>query len=399
MDQLEQWLAGGLRSTVQEARSGAVERPFEFADKEYSNFRSLSQAFGENWEQATKAFEDPAFAKWLRRGAVDSSAAERVSSILALCALTEKKDASHVSQVSILMDPIGPLRYKGLVAMPNGMGPVLADAFRTKDKQNINLIGEIISSGTAAKWYTAQSQRDQIIDEPQQKNVRRLQQLLRHTGPGYGIERCLYMLNPSYPCQSDILQGRFVTDIRDLLPTLESLVEENGDLPTILDRHLTAFIPSRIKANVDRLLAALEAAQGDAFLTKLGMLSLFAAVQSKHGPSELPHLCAWLAKELEPAVNRFKSKSLRDQMRKKLKALSGGGSLVDLHTCLNNDNILKQDDAARKKATRDFAAAAKEIAALESKEFHDSVQRLGWRIASAISTCFAFATAIFVVMA
>jgi hypothetical protein len=86
-------------------------------------------------------------------------------------------------------------------------------------------------------------------------------------------------------------------------------------------------------------------------------------------------------------------------MRKKLAALSGGGSLVDLHTCLNNDNILKQDDAARKKATRDFAAAAKEIAALESKEFHDSVQRLGWRIASAISTCFAFATAIFVVMA
>ena len=150
-----------------------------------------------------------------------------------------------------------------------------------------------------------------------------MQQLLRHTGPGYGVERCLYMLNPGYVCQSDILQGQYVSEIRDLLPALESLVEKKGGLPSILDRHLTAFIASRIKANVDRLLAALEAAQGDPFLTKLGMLSLFAAVQSKHGPSDLPHLSAWLGKELEPAVNRFKSKLLRDQMRKKLIAQAG----------------------------------------------------------------------------
>jgi hypothetical protein len=121
-------------------------------------------------------------------------------------------------------------------------------------------------------------------------------------------------------------------------------------------------------------------------------------VQSKHGPPEVPRLCAWLARELEPAINRIKSKTLREQMRKRLNGQMGNGSLVDLHGCLNNDNVLKRDDAARKKATRDFAAAAKEIAALESKEFHDSVQRLGWRIASAISTCIAFATAVFVVM-
>jgi hypothetical protein len=325
--------------------------------------------------------------------------AARVSLILALCANGEKKGANHISRISILLDPIGPVRYKGLVTMPHAMGPVLADAFRTKDKKKINLIVDCIGSGTAIKWYGAQSQRDQFMYEAELKGMRRVQALLRHSGPGYGIERCLYMLNPGYPCQSDILQGKFVADAYDLLPALESLVANNGKLPTILDRHLTAFIASRIKANIDRLLAALETSQGDAFLTKLGMLSLLAAVQSKHGPSELPHLCAWLAKELEPAVDRFKSKTLRDQMRTNLIAQSGGGNLVNLHNCLNNDNALKRDEAARKMATREFAGAAKEIATLESKEFHDSVQRLGWRIASGISTCFAFATAIFVMMA
>ena len=399
MEQLEQWLAGGLRSTVQEARSGAAARPFEFAGKEYSNFRSLAQAFGENWEKAVKAIKEPAFVKWLQRGASEGPAAERVSTILAMRTHAEKMGPNHICQISILLDPLGPLRYRGLVTIPHAVGPILADAFRKKDKALIDLIVDSITSGTAVKWYSEQSQRDQIIYESELKNIRRMQQMLRHTGPGYGIERCLYMLNPSYSCQSDILQGKFVADVRDLLPALESLVEKNGELPTLMDRHLTAFIASRIKANVDRLLASLEAAQGDAFLTKLGMLSLLAAVQSKHGPSELPHLSAWLARELEPAVNRFKSKTLRDQMRKKLIAQSGSGSLVELHGCLNNDNAIRRDDAARKKATREFATAAKEIAALESKEFHDSQQRLGWRIASSISTCVAFATAVFVVMA
>ena len=68
------------------------------------------------------------------------------------------------------------------------------------------------------------------------------------------------MLNPGCPCQSEILKGHFVSDIRDLLPALESLVEQNGDLATIMDQHLTAFLASRIKANIDRLLVALEAA-------------------------------------------------------------------------------------------------------------------------------------------
>ena len=397
-DQLEQWLSGGLRSTVQEARSGAVERPFEFAGKAYSNFRSLSQAFGEKWEMAAKAIDEPAFPKWLQRGATEGPMAERVSSINVLRANTEKIGAEKIAQIAVLMDPIGPLRYKGLVTMPNAMGSVLANAFRKEDTETVNLIAEIITSGVATKWYSAQSQRDQIADEGQQKSVRRMQQLLRHTGPGYGIERCLYMLNPHYVCQSDVLQGKFVCDAADLLPALESLVEQDGKLPILLDRHLPAFIASRIKANVDRLLGALEAAKGDVLLSKLGMLSLLAAVQSKHGPVELPYLFAWLAKELEPAVSRFKSKILRDQIRKKLVAQSGSGNLIDLHNSLNNDMALKKDESERKKAIREFAQAAKEIAALESKEFQDNVQRLGWRIASGISTCFALATAIFVVM-
>ncbi|MBT5046957.1 MAG: serine/threonine protein kinase [Rhodospirillaceae bacterium] len=397
MDQLEQWMAGGLRSTVQEARSGAAERPFEYGGKEYSNLRALAHAFGDSWKKAGKAIADPSFEKWLSRITADGPMSERIDSILALRADVGKMGPAQVTQVCMFLDPCGPLRYNGLTTMPFSTGPALAHAFAKKDKDRVNLILESITGGLAIKWFNCQSTRDQILFEKDLKDMRRMQQLMRHTGPGYGIERCLYMLNPHLPCQSEFLQGQFVSDVRELLPILEKLIEKNGELPTIVDRHLTAFIASRIRANIDRLLFALEAAQGDAFMTKLGMLSLFAAVQSKHGPDELPHLTAWLARELEPAVDRYQGKSMRDQMRKKLKALSGGGNLVDLHACLNSENALKKDEVAKKKAMREFASAAREIGALESKEFHDSVQRLGWRIASGISTSVSFATAVIVV--
>ena len=399
LEQLEQWMAGGLRSAVQEARVGAVERPFEFAGMEFSNFRALAHSFGAKWQQAGKAIEDPAFEKWLGRGANDGPTSERVSQLLTLRADSDKIGPLQVSKACMLLDPAGPMRLKGLSTMPSAMGPVLADAFARGDKETIDLIGECITGGHAVQWYQMQSARDQILFESDIKDLRQMQQLLRHTGPGYGIERCLYMLNPHYPCRSRLLQGHHVADVRTLLPTLEKLIARSGELPTIVDRHLTAFIASRIKANIDRLLSALEVAQGDAFLTKLGMLSVFAAVQAKHGPAHLPHLSGWLARELEPAINRFHGKSLRDQMRKRLEALAGGGSLVDLHNCLNNDSALKRDEAGRKKAMREFAAAGREIAQLESKEFHDSAQRLGWRIASGISGSIAFITAIIVVMA
>ena len=43
---------------------------------------------------------------------------------------------------------------------------------------------------------------------------------------GFGIERCLYMLNPVWPCQSPILAQEYVCHIRELLPALERVAQQ-----------------------------------------------------------------------------------------------------------------------------------------------------------------------------
>jgi len=388
LEELEQWLGGGLRSTVQEVRSHLAERPFKFAGVEYTNCRALAQAFGEKWEKAATTISDPGFDKWLRRGVSDGSMAEQVKEAIegdAGSGSRERASGRLVARVCSILDRPGPLRYKGLVAMPTALGPVLADAFRRNDNKTIGLVSECIAKGIAIDWFAAQSSRVQLVLDNQIKEIRTLQQLLRHSGPGYGIERCLYMLNPFLPCGSPMLKGRYVGQIKELLPKFERIVEERGSLPALYDRHLAAFIASRIKGNIDRVLAALEGSKVNPQSTTLGVLALFAQIQSKFGPDELPALTQWLGRELEPTLDRFSSRSVREQMRKRLAAVSDSGSLVDLNGVVNNEAAVRRDESGRRQAMREYAVAAREIAQLESKEFQDSAQRSGWRIASGIS--------------
>jgi hypothetical protein len=401
LEQLEQWLGGGLRSSVQEVRTGAVERNYEFDGKEYTNCRALANAFGKNWLKAGKVILDQGFEKWLRRGVTDLSIADRIKKTMSIGGLPDKSkglDARKVAQACMIMDRHGPVRYQGLVAMPTAMGLMLADAFFRRDAKAIKCIADSISSGSVSDWYTLQGGAEAIIYEAEINQLKQMQHLLKHTAPGYGIERCLYMLNPTYPCLSEILHDNYVRNIRDLMPALENNVESHGSLPTIVDRHLAAFVACRIKANIDKPLAALDAAQGDPVSIKLGMLGIFARLQSKYGPDHLPFLTQWLAKELEATVDRVNGKSTRDQLRARVRSVGDTGSLVDLHNCLNNDRIIRQDEMARKKAVREFSDAAREISQLESKEFQESAQRMGWRIATGISSSISMATIAFVVL-
>jgi hypothetical protein len=179
---------------------------------------------------------------------------------------------------------------------------------------------------------------------------------------------------------------------------LEQIVARDGKLAAMFDRHLAAFIASRIKSNVDRLLSSLESRGEDGTGPALGALGLFARIQSKFGPDSLPHLTQWFARELESTIDRFHSRSAREQLRKRLNAVAESGSLVDLNNCINSETQLRRDETGRRQAAREYAGIAREISQLESREFQESAQRSGWRIASGIGGLIAAGTVAMVVM-
>jgi len=309
---------------------------------------------------------------------------ERITEILMYSA-SQQKDSSEditVSKICVELDPLAPLRYKGLVANAQGFGPLLASALERDDRQLVQTIGDCIAKGLPGEWL---KQRAEFLGgefNNLEKDFRRLQQLLEHTGPGYGMERLYYEMNPFVPCRSEILQRRYIYSLRDLLPALENVVRDDGELPSLVDRHIAAFIAARLKGKTERILTSIEDARGDSLTSNLAMVQLLGEVQKDYGPETLPNLTGWLSEVLSPAIDQFQSRSMREDLKRKLESIVAKGRLLALHDHLNSKQQVKRDQTAKVQAAREFADAAAKIEQLVSKSFQENALRTGWGIAA-----------------
>ncbi|NQU71747.1 MAG: hypothetical protein HQ514_14420 [Rhodospirillales bacterium] len=361
---------------------------------DFSQNRTLAQAFGDQPEAARTAITSVDFLKWVNRNLVDTGGEQPMSEVITelLENTSDKNDAFLPTRICQVLDPLGPMRFKGLVMFPDGVGAMLAEAVRTKNADSIQRIAECIDSGVPLDW--TQNREDNLLMDQSsaKKNIKRVQQLLKITTPGYGIERCLYDLNSFAPCMSPLLDKAYVYSLRDLMPALESIVSKAGELPGLIDRHIVAFIAARSKGQLDMKLKPLEEDGGKAISARIAILYLFAFVQREYGPDTLPHLTKWLAEELKPALDLYKGRSLRDDLTRKLDVVVATGKISRLYAHLHHPATIKKDQVQFAAAQRELVETTAKIAELESERFFNKARRAGWRIASGISSCIAVFT-------
>ena len=387
LDDLLHWTSGTLRRNARPIRDYKTDRPVKFRDREYRNTRMQAYAYGTHWKEAAKQLKSKEFDTWLHRGLSDADLVEVIEGIIAASAGGDGDlgDAKLVTRICSVLDPEGPLKYMSLTVMPDGMGYALSAAVEGGDKDTINLVTELVQKGIASDWFEQKIESGRSDLTLESKTFKRLQQFVRHSGPGYGVERVLYELNPFLPCRSTLVASAYVYSLRDLLPALDKLVEETGSLGKFVDRHVAAFIASRIKGSLDNQLAALEHTTGVSVGAKIGMTGLLAKVQNEYQHQMTPNLTAWLVDELQPAVSRYNSKSLRKRISEKLDEVAASGNLIELYQTLSNKNIVAKDEKAQSRAKREYTDSMREIKRLESEEFQFEAKRTGWRIAAGIS--------------
>jgi len=387
LDDLQHWTSGTLRRNARPIRDYKTDRPVKFRDHEYRNTRMLAHAYGIHWKEAAKQLKSKEFDTWLHRGLSDADLVEVLEGVIAASAGGDGDlgDAKLVTRVCSVLDPEGPLKYMSLTVMPDGMGYALSAAVEGGDKDTINLVTELVQKGIASDWFEQKIESGRSDLTLESKTFKRLQQFVRHSGPGYGVERVLYELNPFLPCRSALVASAYVYSLRDLLPALDKVVEETGSLGKLVDRHVAAFIASRIKGSLDSQLAALEHTTGASVGAKIGMTGLLAKVQNEYQHQMTPNLTAWLVEELQPAVSRYNSKTLRKRISEKLDEVAASGNLIELYQTLSNKNIVAKDEKAQSRAKREYTDSMREIKRLESEEFQFEAKRTGWRIAAGIS--------------
>jgi len=191
------------------------------------------------------------------------------------------------------------------------------------------------------------------------KTFVQLRGFLQINEPGYGIERCLYELNPSLPCQSPLVTGDHVVAIEDLLPCLDRKATGGETDARPMDRHIAAFIAARFDEDTEPHLRALAAAEEG--MSLIGMLSLLAFLQWRLRLGAFYGLSSWVGGLLGPAINLYHSRTVRDEVERAIPRLVRQGSLPEIFDLIDDTEALTRDAEGHAAARAAFIAAEAEI--------------------------------------
>jgi hypothetical protein len=366
-EEIQLWLGGKRNVPMQHKPSRKTTMPYIFMEREYLNPRILAHAFTKNVKEGAKAIKNKELERWLRDSLREGDLADSINTISVAAAFHAKEvrgsDDQIVTKASILMDPIGPIRYKGLSFMPDGYGSALAVELLLSN--SMQTAAEVLRYNIPKLWYEAPSDemRDDLALNFKTVFVE-MWGALQIISPGFGIERCLYELNSSLSCQSPLIAEQCVVTINELLPALDSIADQTNKKLRPLDRHVTAFIGARFKESVETQFSALAEQKDSSFL--IGMISLLAHLQSKLKGNPVCALTNWAGSLLGPAIETYFNRSTRRAIEEQIPHVARQGSLLELLNLIDDAEKRQQDVEGHDNARLEHSLAEEQIQKIKS---------------------------------
>jgi len=330
---------------------------YRFAGREYKNARDLAHSLGKRWEAGARELRNGNIAMWARNTLGDQKLHDRIQA-----SVNEPtgdpnpafNDATIVSRVCILLDPMAPIRFRGHAVALDGLGSALAAAMRKPGMGQIYI--DLIRARMPGAWAhfhkLAGGKRG-----PPNGFVERLSKWIDDPAPGNGIERCLYELNPNLPCFSEMAAGMWVSEPDHVLEALEAAAGPNR---RPVDRHIAAFLAVHAGADPGQIKALMNPEQVDV-QGGLSILRLLAELQEKFGPPSVPKLTAWCAGLVRQFVDEINHLPLRAAQLMRLNKVAEAGDLAELLDLVDNEKMREADSRGFDAARESYVNAEVEI--------------------------------------
>jgi hypothetical protein len=330
--------------------------------------RSLAHQMSIHRKSALVLIKNGAIARWFSEGIGDKDLAATINSIVEnatkTSATTPQPDDQLLSQILILMDPEGPIRYKNISYMHDGFGPALAIEALTKG--DLNTYAESVIHRLPNIWYQASAEAEGSIFT-ELEYYAAISRHLQKTGPGFGIERCLYETNKGYACQSPIIAKENVFTLDQLLPALNAVEVFENTEESPIDQHIGAFIAARSQENIDGFLTNLDTAQA------LSVLRLLVYLQRKTKAGQLINLKKWIVGQIGPLSSHYHNLAKRKEIEAEITNNADSGDLSALLSVLQDPVAKQKDDADFLEAVQEFDAIKKELGNIEKNTGPESL--------------------------
>ena len=363
-NEITNWLTGQKINSAQKKIINKSKKPLTFRGKKHFSTRSLAWNFARYPTDAIKTINSDDFQDWLRRALGNKEMADTIKGALQAAKFHKDNyqgsDDYVLARISCILDPMAPLRYKGLAFMPDGYGPLLAvEWIRNGNPQSA---AEILSHDVPALWFAVQPRMYRELMDLQ-KDLSSLRGLLGINDPGYGLERALYAANPSVSCQSPYVVRDCVVSVEQLLPALDGAANSVDTSSQPMDRHIAAFIVARFDEDIHPHLKAL--ASNKAETSIIGMLSLLAFLQWKLRTPAVLGLSSWIGGLLGPAINAYHNRHTRQELERDIPRLVRKGSLPELFNLIDDAEKRREDNEGFEASRAEWLAAEEEIRDIE----------------------------------
>lgn len=385
LDNVREWLTGRHVTVAADRNLEKPKRVFSFAKKEYRKPIAIAEAFNRNCSEAVSEIQSGRLEKWLASDRDRLALAESVVGLRERNAGGSSKLSNDalVSRVCMVLDPKGPIRFKGMAVSIDGIGALLTYAFIEGRQEIANNIATILEQGLPGYWIAAIDERRKAM-AADTGNFMRLRQYIRTPKLGHGLERCLYELNPSLGCLHPLIAPADSRTAAALLANLDRHFSSEDGEPPWTDRHITAFLATLLHPRSDSLLASMKMpGRPEAVETVIG-LALVALAQEKLGVPLLPRLTQTAGSRLYDIIDSYHSDSRRKALRAALDQQLNRGDFVALLKLLNNDELQERDRFEYYEAQDRYKRLGAEIVSLKggASEHRVKAGRVGRKIAA-----------------
>ncbi len=361
LQQLSDWISGKNIVAKEQKLRGVTAKAIEYSGREHYALRSLIHAFAQTPGKAAEVMRSEELDSWMQERLHQIGSPITLSDATKPLKIPGALGASgseiKVSKLCMYIDPVSPIRYKGMNLFPGGLAGCLVECHKNGEKKQT--INEIISQNLIPDWKTINGKNKtksgvKIVD----RIFNKLEQFLKYPGLGYGIERCLYQLNPYIACQSRIFDKHYVASLKDILPALEDVSKGKNKKDLFFDRHIAAFIMARAKDVPQQTVKEL-GNNNDISANLVGALRLLSYIQDAYHPRQkFTGITSWLSKHTDPIIESYHNRNRRRNLRKKVDSIASQGHIKPFIDIL--DNPLERENDSR-----EFFAVRQKFSALD----------------------------------
>jgi eukaryotic-like serine/threonine-protein kinase len=382
--QIYDWLAGKVDKIVYDSLNNN-KYTIGFIDKNYSNPKSLSYAMFRFWEQANKFIRDTKFLQWAGKQQLSNDALASIKSLIDARSIDSMINlngiAIHSTQklakLLSILDPNGSLRHDTIAVSAESIPETLQYLQNSKRKILLEQVIKIMQDKSWQNYLNINSAG--FLEETKSDEFHYFAAHNNNTSLHKNNERLIYSLNPYLPCLSSILDGKYVTDIKELLLALDSHAQKKPNNFTV-DRHISAFIAAKLdlKDNIKPVILSNFPKFAEHLTVK--SLSIINLLYQHEPDIKITYICKAIGLELVKLFDQYlHNTEFKKTILAKIESVAQDGDISQIIAIFSNQQLFIDDYNGYYEACKKAKSLEEEIMTLSTKtnSFNDAAILLG----------------------